>query len=124
MISLRGAISFVALILLGTQVQAKNWDRDAAVTEEGRVRAEYLSKAGTLPSYKYDAETGISAPTGESYHGNCCGEGDAYEADDVFVDADGVTWAVLTCNHPDDCKEIPGKEARAPGSKWKVPPAK
>src|SRR5208282_4404417 len=89
-------------------------------------------------------ETGKREPTGESEHGNCCGEADAYEADDVFVDAAGATWAVLTCNGTDACKEVPGvqscsydddteqevcgtsgaKITRPPGSKWKVPPDK
>ena len=99
-----------------------NWDRDAAQTESGKIRSEYLSKAGTLPIYRYSEETGKSEPSGETYHANCCGEADAYEADDVFVDAEGNTWAVLTCNDPDDCKEVQGKEIRQPGTKIKVPP--
>jgi hypothetical protein len=99
----------------------KNWDMDAAQTEAGKIRSEYLSKAGTLPSYRYSEETGKSEPTGETYHANCCGEADAYEADDVFIDAEGSTWAVLTCNDPDDCKEVQGKEVRQPGTKIKVP---
>ena len=126
------------LLVMGMRAQAKNWDRDAAVTEAGKIRGEYLSRAGALPTYR-DGQ-----PTGAFYHGNCCGEADAYEADDVFVDADGNLFAVLTCNDPDDCKEVPGTQScgpdeetgaevcamvgakitRPPGSRWLVPPDK
>jgi hypothetical protein len=115
-----GALLFAAF----SSAHSKNWDRDAATTEQGRIRSEYLSHAGTLPSYVYSEETKRSEPNGASYHMNCCGEGDAYEADEVFVDADGATWAVLTCNDPDNCKEVQGKIVRAPGSKFKVPAEK
>ncbi len=113
-----------AAILVCYPSYSKNWDRDAAQTEAGRIRSEYLSKAGTLPSYRYSEETGKSEPTGEVYHGNCCGEADAYEASDFLVDEMGRTWAILTCNDPDNCKEIEGKVTRPPGSKWLVPPDK
>jgi hypothetical protein len=53
---------------------------------------------------------------------SCCGEADAYEADDVWVDKTGATWAVLTCNDPRNCQEIKGKIPRAPGEKFRVPP--
>jgi hypothetical protein len=117
-------LALLALAWWPDRAHSKNWDRDAATTEQGRIRSEYLSHAGTLPSYVYSEETKRSEPNGASYHMNCCGEGDAYEADEVFVDADGATWAVLTCNDPDNCKEVQGKIVRAPGSKFKVPAEK
>lgn len=147
-LSMREIVCAVAILggafLIPARAQAKNWDRDAIQTEQGRIRSEYLSKAGMLPSYKTNSNTGMSEPTGESYKGNCCGEADAYESDDMFIDADGATWAVLTCNEPENCKEVLGTQScgtdeesgvtvciqvgakvmRPPGSRWRVPPDK
>lgn len=36
----------------------------------------------------------------------CCGEADAYEADE-FDTANGNLYAILTCNDPDNCNQIP-----------------
>src|SRR6267154_5937836 len=133
------AICYVVAMcpVLTRQSHAINWNREEALTEEGRIRNEYLSKAGTLPAYYQ------GLPTGETYHGNCCGFGDAYEADDFSIDDKGNLWAILTCNDPDNCKEVPGKETcgpddegnqvcsniggkivRPPGSKFLVTPDK
>lgn len=121
-----------------SSAHGKNWDRDEVLTEEGKIRNEYLSRAGALPTYR-DGQ-----PTGAFYHGNCCGFADAYEADDMFVDEAGNLFAVLTCNDPANCKEVPGKEVcgadeesgqtvcntvgakvtRPAGSRWLVPPDK
>jgi hypothetical protein len=84
-------------------------------------RLEYLSHAGTVPCPDDALFCGMGgAPT---YHVPCCGEGDAYEADDFKV-VDGVAYAVLTCNDPEDCREIKGKIPRPPGSVFKIPVAK
>lgn len=40
---------------------------------------------------------------------SCCGEADAYEADDYEVDADGGLVAILTCNEPDVIDGIDGR---------------
>lgn len=84
-----------------------HYDRDEAASEDARVRREYVSNAGTLM---------------DGSHTNCCGEADAYEADDFEQDAEGNTIAILTCNDPDNCKEIRGKDIRAPGTKIVIPP--
>jgi hypothetical protein len=108
------------LLVLGMRAHAKTWDRDAISSEQGRIRHEYLSKAGTLPVYRE------GRLTSETFYANCCGEADAYEADEVAVDADGSTWAVLTCNDQDNCKQVCSgqicKIVRPAGSRWKVPP--
>jgi hypothetical protein len=40
---------------------------------------------------------------------SCCGEADAYEADDYEVDANGNLVAILTCNEPDVIDGIDGR---------------
>ncbi len=97
--------------------KAINYDRDEILSEEGKIRNEYLSKAGTLPSFDRDGQ-----PNGGTIHANCCGIGDAYEADDYEIAPDGSLWAILTCNDPENCKEITGKIVRAPGTKFRIAP--
>ncbi len=82
---------------------------------------DFISKAGTLryPLDMKDANGNASSYAGTTYHRSCCGQADAYEADDLVV-IDGALWATLTCNDPDDCAPIPGKVERAVGSKFKV----
>lgn len=133
-----GAVIGVVLCISVDIAFSMNWDRDEVLSEQGKIRNDFLSKAGALPTYR-DGQ-----PTGAFYHGNCCGFADAYEADDTFVDANGNTFAVLTCNDQENCKEVPGKEvcgqdeesgnkvcnnvggkvSRPPGSMWPVPPEK
>jgi hypothetical protein len=114
----------------------KNWDRDGEQTEQSIKEGRYLSKAGTLPTYEG------GQPTGVTYKGNCCGEADAYEANDTFIDDKGTLWAVLTCDDPRHCQEIPekcvldkesdqqvctkngGKVMRKAGERYRVPPDK
>lgn len=123
-------------LILAARAQAKNWDSDAEQTEQSIKDNKYLSKAGTLPLYK-DGQ-----PTGTVYHGNCCGEADAYEANEVAIDDQGQLWAVLTCDEPRHCQEAPekcvldeesneqvciknaGKIVRQPGERFLVPPDK
>lgn len=132
------AFALLAMTFKSWPAHAANFDRDAAQTEETEIRNKYLSKAGTTPVYK-DGQ-----PTGETTHTNCCGFADAYEADETFIDEAGNLYAVLTCNDPANCIEIPGKQVcgpdeesgntvcsmtgakvtRAPGTKWQVPPDK
>lgn len=84
-------------------------------------RLEYLSHAGTVRCPDEAPFCGVQrAPT---YKIPCCGQADAYEADDFLV-IDGVPYAVLTCNDPEDCREIAGKIPREPGSRFKIPAAK
>jgi hypothetical protein len=80
---------------------------------------DYVSKAGTLkcPVEWNSCVNGV-------YHQSCCGDGDAYEADDFRLDGDGRFIAILTCNDPADCEEIPGKVIRAAGTEFAVPPSK
>lgn len=133
-------ILIATAILMVRSSHAVNWDPDAPFneTEQGKIQNKYLSTAGALPVYR-DGQ-----PNGAFYHGNCCGEADAYEADDTFIDAAGNLYAVLTCNEPANCIEVPGKRVCGPdeetgnevcntvgakvtrpaGSKWLVPPEK
>jgi len=53
---------------------------------------------------------------------SCCGEADAYEADDIYTDPQGVSWAVLTCNDPRNCQEVRNKVVRPPGQRFRIPP--
>lgn len=61
--------------------------------DEARARSEFF-KAGTLPSKNGDVRV------------SCCGEADAYEADDYEIDKDGNLVAILTCNDPRDCEYL------------------
>jgi hypothetical protein len=84
-------------------------------------RLDYISRAGTVLCPIEAMFCGMGGVS--TYHVNCCGQGDAYEADDFKV-VDGVAYAVLTCNDPEDCREIVGKVPRSPGSMFKIPVAK
>jgi hypothetical protein len=83
---------------------------------QARRRLRYISQAGTV----------ACIPNTHCQYGgtfvSCCGEADAYEADDTWTDEKGNTWAVLTCNDPDDCREVPNKITRKPGERFRVPP--
>lgn len=90
---------------------------------------DYVRNAGSLyctPIYIRENEYGWTnnCPEGSTFHQSCCGIADAYEADEVAVDPDGTTYAVLTCNEPRHCEEVKGKIARTPGSRYKIPPNK
>lgn len=54
----------------------------------------------------------------------CCGDADAYEADEFTVDAEGNLYAILTCNDPTTC--VPTREDLylPPGKKILIPPEK
>ena len=54
----------------------------------------------------------------------CCGEADAYEADDFTTDADGNLYAILTCNDPDTCEPPELDRYLAPGTKILIKPEK
>ena len=70
----------------------------------------YISHAGRLRNMD-----GTEGPV------SCCGAAEAYEADDIWTDEYGNSWAVLTCNDPTNCEEIPGKVVRKPGEKFIIP---
>jgi len=56
----------------------------------------------------------------------CCGEADAYEADD-FETEEGNLYAILTCSEEDEngvCPEVQGRTYRAPGTRILIPPEK
>ena len=93
-------------------IQAQN-DGD----EETLRRLKFVGTAGAVSCDKYTGSMCINGVVAIS----CCGEADAYEADDTFVDGLGNTWAELTCNDPRNCEEIKGKIPRAPGEKFRVP---
>lgn len=59
---------------------------------EARARKQFFA-AGTLPTEDLKKERRVS----------CCGEADAYEADDFDTDVDGNVVAILTCNDPRNC---------------------
>lgn len=86
--------------------------------EEILRRLRYVSKAGFLRC-PVGSETWCTPSVGVP--ANCCGEADAYEADEYSVDANGTLYAELTCNSPKNCEDIPGKVHRAPGEKFRVP---
>ena len=81
-------------------------------------RLKFISTAGGVSCDKYVGSMCVNGVVAIS----CCGEADAYEADDVFVDKTGATWAVLTCNDQRNCQEVKGKVPRAPGERFRVPP--
>lgn len=81
-------------------------------------KLKYLSTAGTL---RYPDLEIYHDYAGTEYHQSCCGEADAYEADDFRLDKDGNLIAILTCNDPKNCEEIPGKIVRPQGSEWLIP---
>lgn len=88
--------------------------RADAGDEDAAKRIKFFSLAGELPA---DPPSGIL----QAYKANCCGQADAYEADDWEFDADGNTVAVLTCNEPSDCEAIPGKTPIQAGTRIKIP---
>ncbi len=93
--------------------------------EETLRRLRYIRGAGTLryPTDVRDASGAVASFAGTTYHASCCGEADAFEADDWEVDAAGNLWAILTCVGVGSCEEVPGKVVRAPGTKVKIPPS-
>lgn len=88
-----------------------------ACMEDAMRRMLFFQGSGYLPA---DPANNAFLP----FKQNCCGQADAYEADDFEVDKDGSTIAILTCNEPMDCEAIPGKTVRAPGTKFKIPSTK
>jgi hypothetical protein len=90
-----------------------------------KAEAESQGDIETLRRLKYVGSAGtLRWPNGQTYKASCCGEADAYEADDFDTDADGNLYAVLTCNDPRDCEEVKGKLARPPGARFKIPAEK
>ncbi len=85
--------------------------------EETLRRLKFLSTAGAVSCDKFANSMCVNGVVAIS----CCGQADAYEADDVFVDDVGNTWAELTCNDPKDCEYIKDKVQRAPGERFRVP---
>jgi hypothetical protein len=81
-------------------------------------RLKFISTAGAVSCDKFTESMCINGVVAIS----CCGEADAYEADDIWVDKAGASWAVLTCNDQRNCQEIKGKIPRAPGEKFRIPP--
>jgi hypothetical protein len=53
----------------------------------------------------------------------CCGEADAYEADE-FDTEDGKLYAVLTCNDPANCAPVEDKTLLPVGTRILIPPEK
>ena len=100
--------AFAILLMLqtcGVDVAfAKTWDLNAPDTEAAQKRAAFAKSAGTLRSY---VEGKL---TDSTYHMDCCGEGDLYEADDYDTDEKGNLWAILTCYDADFCKPIASHE--------------
>lgn len=101
--------------------QAQKVQAEAEGDAETLRRLRYIGTAGTLPCPEGSATWCVPSV---GVHQNCCGEGDAYEADDFEVDAFGNLYAILTCNSPRDCEEIPNKVVRHQGEKFRIPPGK
>lgn len=66
---------------------------------------------------------------------SCCGDADAYEADDFETDAAGNLVAIITCNDPENCKQtapyddgeggtVTAPPRRPAGSRFVISPAK
>lgn len=96
-----------------------------ACMEDAMRRMMFFQGSGYLPA---DVANGALQP----FKQNCCGQADAYEADDYEVDHSDCGFnpddpdecgiiAILTCNEPMDCEAIPGKTVRQPGTKFKIP---
>ena len=81
-------------------------------------RLRFISTAGGVSCDKFTGSICINGVVAIS----CCGEADAYEADDIYVDKSGAMWAVLTCNDQRNCQKVEGKIPRAPGEKFRIPP--
>lgn len=116
-------IAIVALMVTTNTSRSKNWDRLQWIQAQNEGDEEMLrnlkfkATAGAVSCDKYTGSMCVNGAVAIS----CCGEADAYEADNTFVDALGNTWAELTCNDPRNCREIKGKVPRAPGEKFRVP---
>jgi len=118
----------VLCLMLGVRAHARPnpaWEMQRIAAEyngdQQRLRIlKYLSTAGTL---RYPSNYPNTLP-GSTYHQPCCGQADAYEADALEIAPDGSTWAILTCNDPDNCQAIDGKVVRPPGTKIRIPPEK
>jgi hypothetical protein len=54
----------------------------------------------------------------------CCGESDAYEADDFETDPDGNLYAILTCNDEATCQPPDADKAIALGTRILIKPEK
>lgn len=54
----------------------------------------------------------------------CCGESDAYEADDFDTDEAGNLFAILTCNEPDTCQPPDPDKAIPIGTRILIRPEK
>ncbi len=116
----------VLLLMLGIRAHARPnpaWQAQRIQAEQGEDyetlrRLRYVSKAGTK-SCPEGSQTWCVPSVGVPV--NCCGEADAYEADDFEVDTAGNLWGVLTCNDPKDCEEVANKVVRNPGEKFRIP---
>ena len=121
------AICAFAMILFASTIkQASSLPNPA--WEAQRVQAEQYGNASALRRLKFISTAGTIRCLAEwnctngVMHTSCCGEADAYEADEIEIDENGNHVATLTCNDPDDCLEVPGKVVRPAGSKFIIPP--
>ena len=103
-------------------VPAKVWDTAQNLDDQYiAARSQFIRNAGRI---RGDGGS-QSGPGGEpGYLVSCCGEADAYEADQYEIAPDGEFYAVLTCNEPKNCETIMGKKVRPPGQKYRIPPDK
>jgi hypothetical protein len=116
----------ITMIVLPMQIDARpnsiwqeQWAQAQRDNDQDMLRRlKFISTAGGVSCDKYTGSMCINGVVAIS----CCGEADVYEADDVWVDNTGATWAVLTCNDQRNCQEIKGKIPRAPGEKFRIPP--
>lgn len=103
------------------------WALDNPAWKVQRIQAEKYGDVQRLRVLDYvsSAGTRVCPPewkcTGGVDHVSCCGQADAYEADDFRLAEDGTYIAILTCNDPDDCEAVPGKIERKPGTEFVVP---
>jgi hypothetical protein len=104
------------LIVASLLLPVVNWNMDQFTEQEQAIRKKFF-KAGNLPYIKADG-------TRDSIQIPCCGEGDAYEADDLRIDQDGNIIAILTCTDPRNCVAIPNKVERAAGTEIAIPELK
>jgi hypothetical protein len=120
------AIAVILMLLSG-----RGWSMDNPAWRAQKIQAEYNGDLQRLRVLKYLGAAGTlrypngypNVLPGAVYHQPCCGQADAYEADDVQVIGDSI-FAILTCNDPDNCQAIAGKVVRPPGMKIKIPPEK
>lgn len=121
-----GIIIFVALILLATHAALRYWQRILLVIAAFAILILSVNFARSRDLGQWEAadpairEWYQSLMRPDAPSASCCGEADAYWADEVHV-RDGKTFAKITDDRPD---EPLGRPHIAIGTEIEIPPEK